>query len=238
MIALERTAIHVWRASLDQPLPSLETLQSTLTGDEQQRAARFVFEHDRERFIVARGVLRAILGRYLDVRAEHLRFDYGAAGKPALAQGFAGQGLRFNLSHSHGLALYALTSGRSIGVDVERINSNVDVEQIAKVIFAPAEIAELLSIPAAQRRRAFFSCWTRKEAYAKARGEGLSLPGDQFQVSLAPGAPAALLRTHWDAHEPSRWSLYDVDAGQEYAGALAAEGHNHIVTYWNWPETE
>jgi 4'-phosphopantetheinyl transferase len=238
MIALERNAIHIWRAALDQPQQRLDELRQMLTEDELQRAARFAFAHDRARFTAGRGVLRVILGRYLGVRPEQLCFDYGAAGKPTLAREFAGKDLRFNLSHSHGLALYALTPGRALGVDVERIRADVDVEQVAQVAFAPAEAAELLALPVTQRQQAFFACWTRKEAYVKARGEGLSLPGDQFQVSLAPGAPPKLLRTHWDAPEASRWSLYDLEAGQEYAAALAVEGHNCSVTYLEWPEVE
>lgn len=236
MIALERNAVHIWRASLDQPPARLEQLRQTLAEDELQRAARFVAAHDRARFIAGRGMLRAILGRYLDLRPEQLRFAYGAAGKPVLAQAAAGHSLHFNLAHSHGLALYAVTLSHAIGVDLERVRADVDVEQIAGVAFAPAELAELLALPAALRLPAFFTCWTRKEAYVKARGEGLSLPGDQFQISLAPGAPPKLLRTEWDPQEASDWSLYDLDAGQGYAGALAVEGRDHAVEYLDWPE--
>jgi 4'-phosphopantetheinyl transferase len=238
MIALERNSIHIWRAALDQPQPRLDELWQTLAEDERQRAARFAFAHDRARFTAGRGMLRAILGRYLGVRPDQLRFDYGAAGKPTLAREFAGKDLHFNLSHSHGLALYALTPGRALGVDVERIRANVDVQQVARVAFAPAEAAELLALPATLRLQAFFACWTRKEAYIKARGEGLSLPGDQFQVSLAPGAPPKLLRTQWNLNEASHWSLYDLEAGQEYAAALAVKGHDCSVTYLEWPEVE
>jgi 4'-phosphopantetheinyl transferase len=238
MILLENNAVHIWRAYLDQPQPGLDQLRQTLAQDELQRAARFAFAHDSARFIAGRGVLRAILGQYLDLRPDLLHFEYGAAGKPALAQAFASHNLCFNLAHSHGLAIYAVARGRAIGVDVERIRADVDVEQIASTAFAPAELAELLALPAAQRLPAFFACWARKEAYVKARGDGLSLPGDQFQVLLAPGAPPKLLRTEWDHQEASDWSLYDLDAGEEYAAALAAEGHDHTMTYRDWPGME
>lgn len=237
VIGLESHEVHVWRASLDQPKPYLYCLRQTLSLDERARAARLYFVRDRDRFCAARGLLRSILSTYLDIQPDQLRFHYSGAGKPALAILRDGRNLSFNLSHSHGTALYAITYYRAVGIDIERIRPDLRAEQIARSFFAPAEVAELFAIPAALRPQAFFSCWTRKEAYAKARGDGLSLPLDQFQVSLAPGAPVALLSTQWDPQEAFRWSLYDLAIGQAYAAALAIEGHHHQVICLEWTKS-
>ena len=181
--------------SLDQTQSQIQSFLHTLAADEQARAERFHFERDREHFIVARGVLRAILGRYLNRAPERLSFCYGAHGKPALAGEAGADAIRFNVSHSHGVALYAVTRGREVGIDLERIRFDLAVLEIAERFFSRREVATLRTLPTEAQRQAFFRCWTRKEAYIKARGEGLSLPLDQFDVSLAPGEPAALLGT-------------------------------------------
>jgi 4'-phosphopantetheinyl transferase len=232
--SLESHDVHVWRAWLDQPQLDLDRLRQTLSTDERTRATCFYFQRDQDRFIAARGLLRIILGRYLNVPPHQLRFHYNGAGKPALAICFDKQELSFNLSHSHGIALYAMTHARAVGVDIERIDPNLRADQIAKSFFAPAEVAELFAIPSALRPRAFLSCWTRKEAYVKARGDGLSHPLDQFQVSLAPSAPAALLSAQWDPQEASRWSLYDLAPWPEYVAALAIERPHHQVMCFEW----
>ena len=181
--------MHVWRAALDVPESQVRSLWDTLTADERQRAEHYVFEKDRTHFVVARGLLRVLLGRYLRQDPPHLRFTYGPHGKPALATDTGGGALRFNVSHSHGLALYAITRGREVGVDVERIRPEVAQEKIAERFFSPREVTLLRALPAPLQATAFFACWTRKEAYIKATGEGLTLPLDQFDVSLLPGEP-------------------------------------------------
>ncbi len=144
--------------------------------------------------------------------------------------------IRFNISHSRGVALYAVTCGREVGIDLEYMRSDLEVEQIAGRFFSRREIATLHALPAALRRYAFFLCWTRKEAYIKARGEGLSLALDQFDVSLIPGEPAALLGTRPDADEALRWSLLELTPGPpEYASALAVEGVGWSLALWQWP---
>lgn len=224
--------VHVWRATLDQPTPRVQSLRRILAADEQARADRFYFEKGRVRFIVARGLLRMILGRYLDREPSQLRFDYSPYGKPALASESGGETLRFNVSHSHGLALYAVTRGREIGIDVEYIRADVASEQIAERFFSSREVAVLRALPVEAQAEAFFNCWTRKEAYIKARGEGLSLPLDQFDVSLVPGEPAALLSTRPDPHEASRWSLQELTPGPGYVAALAVEGRIRQLQCW------
>ena len=216
---------HVWRAALDQTTSQIESFRHTLAADEQARVERFYFRRNREHFIVARGVLRALLGFYLNNAPECLSFRYSSHGKPALAWESGGDMIRFNLSHSHGVALYAVTRGREVGIDLEYIRSDLEVEQIAERFFSRREIVTLRALPIDLRTYAFFLCWTRKEAYIKARGEGLSLPLDQFDVSLIPGEPAALLSTHRGSHEALRWSLQELTPAPGYVAALGVEGH-------------
>ena len=233
---LDNNEVHVWRASLDLTASHVQILQQTLAPDERARAERFYFQKDRAHFIVARGLLRVILGRYLDRPPDQLRFCYNSNGKPALAKEFNRDTLCFNLSHSHGLALFAVTRGRELGVDLERVRPHLADEQIAERFFSPREVAMLRALPTNMRTEAFFNCWTRKEAYIKARGEGLSFPLDQVDVSLAPGEPVALLSAKADPHEASRWSLQELAPGPSYAAALAVEGHDWRLRCWQWSE--
>jgi 4'-phosphopantetheinyl transferase len=233
-LPLSRDEVHVWRASLDQPASVVERLRNTLDGAERARAARFHFEKDRVRFVVARGALRAILGRYLRVLPARLQFQYSPYGKPSLGAEFAGSGLDFNVSHSHSLALFAFARGRALGVDVERLRAGAADQQIAERFFSEYEVSALCGLPAARQPRAFFDCWTRKEAYIKATGEGLSFPLAEFDVSLLPDEPAALLRVRGDACEAERWDLRALDVAPDYAAALAAEGRGWRLKTWQW----
>jgi 4'-phosphopantetheinyl transferase len=230
--------VHIWRAGLEQPASVVAEFRRLLAVDERQRADRFHFKRDRDHFIVARGLLRTLLGRYLNTPPERLRFTYSSFGKPSLHEECAGaETLRFNISHSKDLALYAFTRGREIGVDIEHIRADVEGEGIAERFFSPGEISVLRSLPADARARAFFDCWTRKEAYIKAHGEGLSLPLDGFDVSLAPGEPAALLSTLHDPAQATRWSLRELSPADGYAAALAVEGHGWQLRCWQWGES-
>jgi 4'-phosphopantetheinyl transferase len=224
----------VWRARLDLAASCVERLRGTLSADELQRAARFHFARDRRRFTVARGVLRDILGRYLRVPPSELEFRYSAYGKPALADVADAPWLRFNVSHSHEVALFAVTCGREVGVDIEYLGREIRGEEIAERFFSARERADLSALPAEVKHEAFFNCWTRKEAYIKAHGEGLSLPLDQFDVSLAPGEPAALLATRSDPREALRWSLQALTPGPDYVAALAVEGQGWHFTCRQW----
>lgn len=234
-LTLDSDEVHIWRAALDVPESQVRSLWYTLTADECQRAERYVFAKDRTHFVVARGLLRVLLGRYLGQDPPQLRFIYGPHGKPALATDTGGGTLRFNVSHSHGLALYAITRGREVGVDVERIRPEVAQEKIAERFFSPREVTLLRALPAPLQATAFFACWTRKEAYIKATGEGLTLPLDQFDVSLVPGEPAALLRTAWDPQEAARWALQDLVPALDYRAAVAVAGHDWRLTCWDGP---
>ncbi|CAG0930688.1 4'-phosphopantetheinyl transferase [Thermoflexales bacterium] len=206
-LTLPRQTVHVWYVSLEQPAPLTHQLEQLLSSDERERAARFHFEHDRRRFIVGHGALRTLLGRYLQVEPTRLEFCYGAYGKPYLAEESTGGALRFNLAHSHELAVYAFTREGEVGIDIEHIHPLADLDHIAARFFSKAESTILLGLPEDQRLMAFFNCWTRKEAYIKARGEGLSHPLDQFQVSLIPGEPTQLLKVEGSPEEVSRWFM-------------------------------
>lgn len=233
---LSSAEVHVWRAALDPVVSRVEELQRLLSADELQRAARFHFPRDRRRFIVARGILRDILSRYLEVSPSALAFRYSTYGKPSLADVAAHERLRFNLSHAHEMALFAVTCGREVGIDIEYLHRTIAYEEIAEHFFSTCERASLRAIPAPVKSQAFFNCWTRKEAYIKARGEGLSLPLDQFDVSLVPGEPAALLATRGDPLDTLRWSLQALAPHPDYVAAVAVAAQDWHLTCWHWEE--
>jgi len=206
--AAARIGVDLWRAELDLDPAQLSAFSSTLSPDEADRSRRFHRDSDRHRFVAGRGWLRRILGNRLGVDPAVLRFAYDTNGKPRLA-GAANQWLRFNMSHSEALALYAVCTEREVGVDVERVSVDVDVEALAHRFFSAVERAELAALPVNDRRQAFFDRWTRKEAYLKATGVGLS----------------GLARSDAD---PANWSLQSVDAGPGFAAALAVAGSADI----------
>lgn len=236
-LVLPSGEIHVWRASLDEPAWRLGRLARTLSADERDRAKRFRFNRDRRRFIASHGILRVVLSRYLGREPEQLQFCYRSNGKPALTETLDGGEVCFNMSHSHELALYAVTRDREVGVDLEHIRPVPDAEQIARRFFSAQDIVTFRALPANLKHEAFFTCWVRKEAYIKARGNGLSLPLDQFEVSLIPGEPARLLSTRPDPREANRWSLHDVSPGPGYVAAVAIQECSWRLKCWGWTWT-
>jgi 4'-phosphopantetheinyl transferase len=233
-LSLAAKDVHIWRASLEQPQHTVETLRQLLSPDELTRADRFHFEKDRRHFTVARGLLRKLLGRYLGMTPAAVGFTYAEHGKPMVTVDLADDSreLKFNLAHSGGLALYAFTRAGEIGVDLEHIRSQFTGDDIARRFFSAAEVACLNQLPAPLRQEAFFNCWTRKEAFIKGKGMGLSLGLDQFDVTLEPNEPAALLCTRWDHDEAARWSLKEIEVGQGFVGAIAVEAHDWEPSYW------
>jgi 4'-phosphopantetheinyl transferase len=211
--------IHVWQLELDRSVEEIAHWESILSRDEKARADRFHFRNDRNRFVAARGFLRDLLGGYLQKPPASLEFSYGNHGKPALAEPSASSGLSFNLSHSAGLAVYAIARNRNLGIDVEHIRPESAGENIATRYFSAREVEELRSLPTQERVQAFFDCWTRKEAYLKATGMGLQIPLDRFAVSLSPGQPAQFL----EGVEP-RWHLAACNTVEGYAAAIAYDG--------------
>jgi 4'-phosphopantetheinyl transferase len=229
-----RHEVHVFSAWLDLPDERREALAERLSAEERARAARFVFVRDRHHFLAARGLLRVILASYLDRAPEELSFHYGAYGKPALAAAGPGADLRFNVSHSHGLALFAIADGREVGVDVERIEAKADLQRLAEGFFAAREVEALRSLCPSEQPRAFFACWTRKEAFIKATGEGLSRPLDGFDVSVAPDDDAPALCIGSGSEETGRWSLRDLRPASGFAAALAVSGPVECVSCREW----
>ena len=234
-LILAEDDVHVWRGSLERPLAEILHLHNCLSPDEQERANRFHFDKDRQHFIAGRGMLRHILSRYLHTPPEQLRFAYNQYHKPSLAAPFAAHKLYFNLSHSGELALYALAQQPEIGIDIERLRRNFAYEEVAERFFAPAETAVLRQMPADLKAQTFFNCWTRKEAYIKGHGMGLSLPLDSFIVTLQPGQPARLLTTRDDPAEAAHWTLQALMPGPGYVAAVAVRRVSFRLTCWQWP---
>ena len=221
--------VHVWRASLDCDLPVLARLEATLSPDETVRANRFFLLTDRNHFVVARGILRELLGAYLRSAPANLQFNYGNYGKPVLVAKTSSLSLQFNLSHSGGLAVYAFSLGRRLGIDVEQIRPQLAGEDIARRYFAERELAELRALPPQLRAEGFFRCWTRKEAYVKAQGAGLSIPLDSFTVSLTPGRPEDL-----ETEDSAQWLLRSLDPSPGFVAAVVGEGRDWQLRRWSW----
>ena len=213
-LQLASDEVHTWCASLDVPPETSARLYATLAPDERQRSARFHFDRDRQRFIAARGVLRDLLARYLQTGPGDVSFVYNAFGKPDLSPQFGGQ-LKFNLSHAAGLALVAIATASSVGVDLECIRMQSDYPEIARRFFSAAEVDALSGLQSDAYAAVFLSCWTKKEAYVKARGESLTMPLN-------------------DSDSAGRWSLYSFQPAPGYAGALAIEGSGWRLRHWQW----
>lgn len=274
--------VHIWRAAQAVEPPVLSRLHALLDPAEKARAERFVFQRDRDRFIVAHGILRELLAAYIGCAAAEIGFDYGPQGKPSLKSSRfdcaesrlrtansparfdradesrldrsettsldgteasrldrpeTNSSVRFNMSHSQGLAAFAFAHNRELGIDVELIRPDFGGEGIAKRYFSRDEVAELMSLAPEIRAEAFFLCWSRKEAYIKARGQGLQIPLTSFAVSLTPGAPERLR-----ADDASRWELRSFQPKEGYAGAVIAEatgtspaeGHSLSLRFFDW----
>jgi len=234
VITLDRDEVHVWRAFLDLTKSRIQTLYQSLSSDEQARARRFYFQKDRNHFIIVHGVLRDILSRYLDIQPAQLCFCYSRHGKPALTKESGGDKVRFNLSRSHGLALYAVACSLEMGIDLERIRPDIAEEQIAERFFSPREVSAIRALPENIQKEVFFNCWTRKEAYIKAIGKGLSFPLHLVEVSISPKESAALLSIKGNQREASNWSLRDLIPGPGYTAALVVKGHYWRLKCWQW----
>jgi 4'-phosphopantetheinyl transferase len=220
---LNSTELHVWKISLEIPDRQLEQLRSVLCAEEISRAESFHFENDRRHFIAARGFLRVVVADYIGTAPSAVRFSYNEFGKPGLDGMGAIPDFKFNLSHSGGLALIAVAMARDVGVDIERIDDSVNVGEVAEHFFSPVELATLTALPPPQRILGFFNCWTRKEAYIKARGMGLSIALDSFDVSLTPGARSDLIMTETSSGALV-WKIEKLEVDQGFAAAIAAAG--------------
>lgn len=232
-IALSPGEVHVWRISFAAAAAAAQTLETSLDGEERARADRYRFAEDRQRSGLSRAILRHLLGAACNVAPEAIRFCYGAHGKPALRE--PQRDVSFNLAHSGDVGLIALTRGRDIGLDVERVRAEAATFAIAERFFAAAEVAALRALPPGQRLDAFFRCWTSKEAFIKARGLGLSLPLDSFVVALMPDLPAALLAVDGDPAAAAAWRLTALPVAAGYAAALCVAGSGWRLSLHDWP---
>jgi 4'-phosphopantetheinyl transferase len=225
-LALLPGTVHIWQVALDQPAVFVTQLEQLLSEDERVRAARFRFERDQRRFIVARGTLRSLLARYINYPASSIKFSYSRKGKPALAAEHKSH-LHFNLAHSAEMALYAFILEREIGVDIEQQRPFDDVHQIAEHYFSLRERAILATQVGDELYRTFFTYWTRKEAYLKASGEGLALLTTQLDVAMPEGQVVRLAGSNGGAD----CYIYDLAVAAGYRGALALQERGVNIVY-------
>lgn len=214
-------AVEVWHADLDVSAEELESLRQMLDAGERARAGRILIPRVARRFVAARALLRMLVGRALGIAPEAVVFRYGPHGKPALAGDLAASGVRFNLSHSESGALVGLAQAREVGVDIECFRAGIDIRQLVERYFAPKECAWVLAAPEESRPQRFYFCWTAKEAYLKARGDGLAFPLAGFEVLPGPRSGAPRLVVYGDAAETARWELHSVPLPAGWTGALA-----------------
>lgn len=233
--ALGSEQIHVWRINLAPSKSRMAIYEQTLSLDEQERAARFRKVKDRERFILARGSLRAILSHYLETAPQQLRFVYGEQGKPALEIGLH-KGLHFNMAHSESLALLAVARDCEVGIDVEAMQTDFDVESIARLYFTPQESAVICAAPVNKKHEIFFTCWSLKEAYSKACGSGLSESFGQLELLPVATPTGTTFEYTTKIEETSRWRSYKLPTLAGYAAALVVEGKRKQVCCWQWKE--
>jgi 4'-phosphopantetheinyl transferase len=214
-------SIHIWAMPIQAREQDISRFELALSSDEKERSDRFHFSHLRHSFILTRGALRFLLGRYLNIAPSELQLGYSATGKPFVT---SQANLKFNISHSGDIALYAFSTASELGIDVERIRRLPDMLDIASEFFCQEEFREISSLPVEQRDLSFFLCWTRKEAYIKAIGTGLSVPLNEFRVTVRPEEPARLLHIHNDEQRAKDWTLHDLTDEMNYAAALAYQG--------------
>jgi 4'-phosphopantetheinyl transferase len=222
--------IHVWTVPLVAAPAEFDRLGGLLSDSERERAARYVYAPAREQFTITRARLRLLLGSYLGLDPARIMFGTSNTGKPTLP----GTSLSFNVSHTQGLALIALTAGREIGVDIERVRTQPTHLDMATRYFTPGESQRLNALPPTESERAFFHVWTRKEAFLKAIGLGLSHGLERFEVSVPPDEPCRLLHIDGDAGVAAGWTLLNLELEAGYVGALAVEGRGYRVRLMDW----
>jgi 4'-phosphopantetheinyl transferase len=232
---LEWNEVHAWVSPLHISWDERIALAKVLDTEERDRANRFRFPKHRWEFVVARGTLKEVIGRYLGFPADQVHLGSGAKGKPYLLRPETSIDLRFNLSHSGDYFLIGVAKGRELGIDIERMRPDLADDGMARTSFSEREVTAFRALPPEFQERGFFSCWSRKEAFIKATGEGVSYGLQDFDVSLAPGEEPKLLGCRRDVTATSRWMLRALDPVPGYAAALVAEGHDWRVRCFHWP---
>lgn len=229
---LRENEIHVWHAGADSKSSGI--LRCFLTPGEIKRADRYYFPRDRENFIASRGILRVLLGKYLNVQPDGINLHFNKYGKPFLKN--CEGSLNFNVSHSNGKILLAFARNHEIGIDIEYIRPDFADLEIARHYFSASEILALSRLPEASRKYGFFSCWTRKEAYIKAKGRGLSIPLDSFDVSVCPDEAPELFSVKNNTGEIRKWKIFSLHAGNDYCASLAVKGNPASIKHFEWKE--
>lgn len=232
-LRLGQGEVHVWRGIVDIPSSRLQVYWKTLSQEEQQRAHRLRFPLHRRRWVAARGMLRLLLGRYLDLSSQELEFGTGPHGKP-FVQHPTTPTLFFNISHSQKIALFAFSQESEVGIDVEGSRPHLNHEDIAKRILNAQEQEWLQSLPASKKKSAFLTCWTRKEAFTKAHGIGLTFPLQDITVTFLPHQPPGVVKVADSSLNHHQWTMYDITPRLRYAGALVVAGHPRSIHYWNY----
>ncbi len=226
--------VHVWTARVSESGAQIPGLERILSSDEKQIAARFLRAVDRERYVVAHGILRQLLGQYLGVGPAELVFEAGEFGKPALVLGAELPSVSFNMAHSGDVILYAVTNRRRVGIDVEAVRSGRDLMELAVSQFSGDEVEALRVLEPTERVAAFYRCWTLKEAYLKARGEGLGFPLKQFSVTFGNQESMGVRWASDDPQVAERWSVFGLAPMTGYAGALVVEGRPMRLVLRSW----
>ena len=231
-------SLHVWRILLSQSEEVVRKLEGLLSVDEMEHADRYRRERNRTQYVVAHGALRELLADYTEQTQRNISFGHTATGKPFLIDGHGEHPLRFSLSHSGEWALVGLALSTEVGIDIEQIDLGVSIEAVAERFFSHSEFEALQAMPLEQRTAAFFSAWTRKEAYVKARGEGIPERLSEFRVSVALAPQVILLSDSLDPCATYHWRIYDLDIPPGCAAAVAAQGTTHWIRVMDWTYCE
>ncbi len=233
---LANNQVHVWRANLDLPTAEINQLATLLSTDEIARANKFRFPEHKRRFIATRGILRQLLGNYLQISAKILKFEYSDRGKPRLAASISDSSLEFNVSHSQEYALYGFTHHNQIGVDLEYLRDMKDAAKIAERFFSPRESQLIASLNSEQQQRIFFKLWTAKEAYLKAIGTGLTGSLDGVDISLDQAGYPSLLAINGNVAAAASWSMHHCIPAINYVASVAIKTNiiKQQINFWNW----
>ena len=229
-IQLQDNTVHLWCFNFEVDDNQFQIFYGLLSEDEKERAERFRFYKDKRCFVVTRGTLRLLSSKYLNKNTEDIVFDYEEFGKPKYRHQTR---LNFNVSHSGNRAVIAFNYDKALGVDIEKIKHNFDTFEIASNYFSKDEIKALQNLPEPEHNNGFYRCWTRKEAFIKAIGSGLSFPLDTFSVSLGKDDEAELLETKWDKKDKNNWCFYTFKPSQDYIGAVIVNQSNSYFEYFD-----
>jgi 4'-phosphopantetheinyl transferase len=229
----KREEVHVWCTRVDASTAVVASMEASLSAPERIRAAKFLHNEAQSRYVFSRGLLRNILATYVGARPEDLTFWSNEFGKPFLDEPFASSGIYFNVSHSKNLVVIAVAFERQIGVDVEFVRSISDVDAIAHRCFTESEL-QLLNGESSSKISNFFRCWTRKEAFVKAIGKGLSVPLNSFTTSLPGGVTSGRLPPVPEQSPIKLWWITDLDVPPDYRSALVNEGDKPTILYREW----